>query len=185
MKITGIAQPTQPWYDRTSLPAGDMVFLAMRALRFYQATQVVTGLKPGWDQSLVKAAIELDLPFTVVLPYPGYELAWNRSVRIAASDLLVRARRVEYITGCSENDAAAGAWKEAHYRRVDQADLLMALWDFRFAGETYQVMNYALQTGKEVVNLWQDWDRLARLKRRPANQLQGKCTTGAQVYDNK
>ncbi len=181
MKITGIAQPTQTWYDRTNLPSGDMVFLAMRALRTYRATGLITSLTPGWDQALVKAAIELDLPYTVAVPYPGFDQSWDRVARISSSSLLARAYRVVNVMDCEGSEA----WMETHCWRVDQADLVLALWDYRFSGETYQVMSYALNTGKQVTNLWQDWEHLASLKRRPAGSMQGRRATGAQVYESK
>lgn len=182
MIVTGIAHAPRRLNERTSLPSGEMVYLAKRALRLYRATRLITSLSPGWEQALAKAALELDLPITVAIPYPGRDQNWDRAARTSYLSLLTRADEVVRI--CDEPDEEAEM--EGHRWRVDESDLVLSLWDYEFSGETYEVMTFALQTGKTVVNLWQDWDHLVKMRLRPAyQQPPAHHSRGAQVFDSQ
>jgi hypothetical protein len=72
---------------------------------------------------------------------------------------------------------------EGHFWRVDRSELVLALWDYDFQGDTFQTMGYGLKGGRTVVNLWNDWTHLYSLRRaRPAVFIQNK-KIGAQVFE--
>ena len=181
MKITGIAHAPQRLMERTNLPSGDMVFLAKRALRLYKVTYLFTSLTPGWEQALVKAALELGIPYTVAIPYPDYDIAWDRPVRISASGLMARAASIQQVSACEGREALM----ETHCWRVDRSDLLLALWNYDFYGETYDIMNYAMKCNRQVVNLWQDWEHMAKMRRQVSRDDWDVHRRGAQVYESK
>jgi hypothetical protein len=181
MIVTGIAHPPVRLHERSNLPSTELVYLAMRALRQYHATRLITSLAWGWEQALANAAIEMEIPYTVAIPYPGREVEWQREPRIRYYDLLARAAEVYRVADCYSNTAVM----EGHCWRVDRADLVLALWDYEFTGDTFSTIRYALQAGKKVQNLWQDWDALYVLRKPVFSFSLQKSRTGAQVYNRK
>jgi hypothetical protein len=181
MIVTGIAHPPERLRERSPLPSIELVYLAAQALKMYPATHLITSLAPGWEQALAKATLELGIPYTVALPYPGRDSGWPRPTRLLYLDLLARAGEVYMVSdACDEN-----AVLEGHRWRVDRAGLVLALWDYDFQGVTFQVVDYALCSGRQVTNLWQDWQRLFSLRKaRPAVQVQ-KRAIGAQVFESR
>jgi uncharacterized phage-like protein YoqJ len=159
-----------------------LVYLAKRGLKAYKATHLVTSLSPGWEQALVKAALELKLPFTVAIPYPGRDSEWDHELRVQYLGLLARADEVYRISECYTETAML----EAHLWRVDHSDSVLALWDYDFDCTTFQVIEAGLKSGKEVVNLWQDWYHLYSMRRRaPQDYAPQPKRNGAQIFDNK
>jgi hypothetical protein len=181
MIITGIAHPPVRLHERSNLPSTELVYLAMRALREYGATQLLTSLAWGWEQALASAAIEMEIPFTVAIPYPGREVEWQREPRIRYYDLLARASEVYRVNDCYSDTSIM----EGHQWRVQRAGLVLALWDYEFAGDTFSTIKYALQAGKKVVNLWQDWEALTNLRRPVFSFSLQRSRTGAQVFNRK
>lgn len=180
MIVTGIAPPPQHLHDRSYLPSSELVYLAIKALGDYQATHLITSLALGWEQALAKAAIELEIPYTVAIPYPGRDADWKRDARVLYLDLLARSAEVYQVSDvCSDT-----ALLEGHCWRVDRAGLLLSLWEYEFQGDVYAVMNYAMQIERTVVNLWEDWYRLYHLRRRTRSFTPLK-KVGARVFERK
>jgi hypothetical protein len=180
MIITGIASSPQFLFERSNLASPELVYLAKRALAEYGATRLITSLSPGWEQALAKAAIELEIPYTVAIPYPGRDLEWKRELRIHYLDLLARASEVYQVAEfCNET-----ALIESHLWRMERSDLMLALWDYEFEGEVFSIMSFALKNGKQVANLWEDWKHLYSL-RRPQVTFVAQKRVGAQVYQRK
>lgn len=177
MILTGVAPDPRQIHDRGELPSGELVYLAKMALKSCEATCLITSLTPGWEQALAKAAIELDIPFIVALPYPGRDTEWERDLRNLYVQLLAQAEEVFMVCDHPGREAEmeANAW------RVDRSDRVVALWEYEFCGETFQTMNYALNNGKEVINLWEDWAHLYKLRRQRQTVVTAR-KRGAQVY---
>ncbi len=178
MIITGIAHPPARLYEKSPLPSTELVYLAAKALKKYKAGHLVTSLSPGWEQALAKAALELDVPFTVAIPYPGRDNVLKKDSLVLYYELLAKAEEVFQIsdTYCDTAVMECNCW------RVDRADALLALWDYEFFGETFQVIDYALKNNKEVVNLWKDWEHLYGLRRKDKSAYTPKKRSGAQVF---
>jgi hypothetical protein len=181
MIATGIAHPPIRLHERSDIPSAELVYLATMALKTYGATHLITSLAQGWEQALTKAAIELKIPYTAAIPFPGRDAGWKREARLLYLDLLARAGDVYRI--CDE--WSESAVMEGHFWRVDRAELLLGLWDFEFQGDTFQTMSYGLKSGVTVVNLWNDWSHLYNLRRtRPVVSIRnGKV--GAQVFESQ
>ena len=181
MIATGIAPAPERLYERSRLPSPELVYLAAAALKNYRVSHLVTSLAPGWEQALAKAAIELGIPFSIAIPYPGRDLEWEREPRVLYLDLLARAADV--IRVCDEY-SEAGIMK-GHVWRIDRSRLVLALWEFDFQGEIFLALQYALRVGREVANLWNDWQHLYSLRRsRPQVSIQRR-NIGAQVFEGK
>jgi hypothetical protein len=155
MIITGIAHPPSRLREKKEIPSLELSFLALRALQEYPATRLVTNLTPGWEQALAKAAIELDIPYTVNVPFPRLVSFWQPEAERLYRELLAGAAETRNI-----QDPPGGS-----HGRVSQADLILALWDYEFQGEVFMLVEEALRLGKQVANLWPDWEALLSLKK--------------------
>lgn len=138
------------WYARESIVA-------------WQPDLVISGMALGWDQAVALAAIDLGLPFMAILPFEGMESRWEPDTRAefkwirerAASELVMRPAY------CPES------YDERNEAMVDRADVMLALWDGRKGGGTFNCLRYAVGQRKRIVQLWQGWqDRSAPIARR-------------------
>jgi hypothetical protein len=181
MIVTGIANPPNLLHEKTNLPSLELIFLASQALRKYEVTHLITSLSPGWEQALAEAANEVEIPYTVALPYSGRDQAWKGEARIRYYDLLTRAYEVYQVSDIySEN-----AMLECHYWMVERVDLILTLWSFEFSGETFMVIDYGIKKGIKVTNLWRDWEALYTLKRNNRVKTGSTRRGGAQVFETK
>ncbi|MGE5223127.1 MAG: hypothetical protein ACM3PY_11870 [Omnitrophica WOR_2 bacterium] len=183
MIVTGIAHDPTRLNERGYLPSTELVYLASKALRAYQVKKLITSLNPGWDQALAKAAQELKIPYVVAIPYPGRDGGLKRDAQVLYYDLLARSDEVFRIS----EEYCDSAMLDCHCWRVDESDLVMALWDYEFEGETFDVIDYALKHGKEVANLWKDWSNLYTLRNNPdtikvSSPDHPKASRGARIY---
>jgi hypothetical protein len=181
MIITGIAHNPKRLHETSEQPSTELVYLAARALEKYQATSLVTSLSYGWDAALVKAAVEMKIPFTVAIPYPGRDTNMTREDMVIYYDLLSRAEDVYRI-----NDTYCDtAVYECYCWCVDHSDQVLALWDYEFTGEIFQVIDYSIKHDKRVINLWEDWSQLYTLRKDTGPELTRQPVRGAQVYKGK
>jgi len=181
VKITGIAHPPEWLHERSNTASPELVFLAKKALKEYCATHLITSLAFGWEQALAKAANELKIPFTVALPFPGRDLEWNKEDRGVYYEMLAKAAEVYQVSDCYSENAIL----ESHFWRVDRADIILALWDYEFRGNTFNTIDYGLKLGKEVVNLWKDWYSLYHLRKMYPSSYTRPNKRGAQIFEGK
>jgi uncharacterized phage-like protein YoqJ len=176
--ITGIAHPPGRLYEKSSIPSNELVYLASKAIIEYKATGLITSLEPGWEQALTKAAVELKIPFTIAIPYPGRDAEWSKESRIQYYELLSRADQVYQI-----NDQFDEANRhEAHQWQIDRADIVLALWNYEFSGYVFEILDYALAKDVQVRNLWQDWRSLFELRKSQRTTYVTNKREGAQVF---
>ncbi len=179
MIVTGISHAPARLHERTYLPSTELVYLATKALREYKAKHLVTSLSLGWEQALAKAAVELKVPFTVAIPYPGRDRVLRRDAQALYHELLSKADEVYQVS--EEYDDSS--MYEAHCWRVDCSDQVIALWDYEFRGDCFDVIKYALDHDRTVTNLWEDWRHLYMLRKNQTTYTSyGDRTRGAQVY---
>jgi uncharacterized phage-like protein YoqJ len=181
VNVTGVALPVELLHERSLVPTNELVYLADKVLRQYHATKLITSLEPGWEQALAKAAIELQVPLTVALPYPGRDRDWKKEVRVVYYELLSRAAEVFQISDSSSPTALL----ECHFWQTDQSVLVLALWDFDFHGETYAAVKYAVNKGVTVSNHWQDWQALYTLRKETHASVVYRKPKGAQVFNSE
>jgi hypothetical protein len=180
MIVTGIAHPPSRLHEKKQQPSLELDLLAVRALQAYPATRLVTTLAPGWEQALAKAALELEIPFAVTIPFPKPGLTWQLEARKLYQKLLAQAGEARTVIQRSSPPVLPGD----HAWRIDQADLILALWDYEFQGEAFAAIDYALKAGKKVVNLWQDWEAMLSL-RKVYGLAYAPRRNGAQVYESR
>lgn len=180
MIITGIAHPPARIHEKTQIPSIDLGHFGYLALKQYRVERLVTSLAPGWEQALARAARESEIPYTVAIPYSGHESGWEKKARLVFEELIEQAAAVVTISGGSHPDARLKCYRW----QVNQADLVLSLWDYDFSSEVFGMIAYALRGGKQVANLWEDWNIVYNLRRRQARQLTPR-RSGAQVFEVK
>jgi hypothetical protein len=132
--------------------------------------EAFSALAAGADQLFADLALRSGVPVTAVIPGMDYERHLGGRESRAAFRRLVRAcsARVDLPLERTPEDAyaAAGRWI------VDQADLLIAVWDgepARGPGGTGEVVAYANRVGVPVRVLWCPGARRPRPDRRAPN----------------
>lgn len=116
--------------------------------------QGLTCLADGADQLFANKLIQVQIPFTAVIPCSNYEDAF--SSRAAAEHyrkLLARAAAIDQL----QYDAPSSeAFMEAGKRVVDRCDVLLAVWDGEDSagyGGTADVVSYAKRRKTPVYQL--------------------------------
>lgn len=133
------------------------------ALRRHKPDVVIAGGALGWDQALAWAALDLDLPLRLVLPFRGMESRWEPDMRAEFKRMVALAKDVEYLG----EDFDPDLYQARNVRMVDQAKGVLALWDGRKSGGTFNCLKYAHTQEKRVFQLWQEWDDWWPRKSRP------------------
>jgi uncharacterized phage-like protein YoqJ len=177
MIVTGFAHSPERLQERSLLPSNELVYLASKALKTYQATRLITSLELGWEQALAKAAVELKIPFVVSFPFPGRDKDWSQENRVLYYELLSRAAELYQVN----DEYSETALRECRAWQTEQADLILTLWDYEFEGDVYHAIHSALQQEVEVNNLWQDWLSLRQLRKKTVPEYASR-RKGAQVY---
>lgn len=120
-----------------------------------QPERVISGGALGWDQALARAARRLNIPYTMALPFPGFEDRWPNDSKLALHGLMATAADTVFV-----KDGPYAAWKMQDRNKwmVDHCDTVLALWDGS-AGGTGNCIAYANKVGKPIVNLWEMYAR--------------------------
>lgn len=116
---------------------------------------VISGGALGWDQALAAAALDLNIPTTLALPFLGFENRWPRDSQFQLEGLMYRAAHVQYI--CAEGYAGWKMQKRNEWM-VDNSDKVLALWDGSTGG-TGNCVAYANKVNKPIINLWSEWSK--------------------------
>jgi uncharacterized phage-like protein YoqJ len=120
-----------------------------------QPTAFIQGMAEGADLLAGKIAIDMGIPVISAMPWPTH----YKSVDADWLDLYrwVRDHSVE-VYPVTEVDDYPGPWvyHKRNYWMVDEADKVLAWWDGREGGGTYQTVKYANKKNKVVVNAYSD-----------------------------
>lgn len=115
-------------------------------------TRIISGGALGWDQALADAALRLNLPLTLALPFEGFESKWPRESQEYLHSLMNPAD-VVYVC---EPGYAPWKMQERNMWMVDNCDTILALWDGSDGG-TANCVRYAESIGKPIINLWENY----------------------------
>jgi len=117
--------------------------------------KVITGMALGWDQSVARVCVALDIPFLAAIPFAGQERLWPDASKQVYNTLLRQA--IEVVTVC-EGSYTSHKMQKRNEWMVDHADVLLALWNGTTGG-TRNCVHYAERKQVEVVRLWDDWQK--------------------------
>lgn len=128
--------------------------LARNYLAENKPDTVISGMALGWDQALALAAFKEGIEVWAYIPFKGQESIWPATAKTLYAYILARCSFVRYI---SEPGFAAWKMQARNGAMVDDADLVLALWNGS-SGGTKNCIDYALSKGKPVVNLWPQYE---------------------------
>ncbi len=123
----------------------------------------VTGGAIGFDQWVAQECVARDIPFELILPCSPILLGarWQRSDRLALSELCERAASVQvlrdHLTPIEMTPAIYHARNNAIVRT---SDCLVAFWDRRETGGTWQTIKRAWGQRKSVFNVFSGFERV-------------------------
>jgi len=124
----------------------------------------VSSAASGADTLFVEAVLGLEIPWTLLLPFPAEEFrldfepaAWRRVER-----LLSRAERTEIEPPAASRDEA---YWQCGKRGVDLSEVLLAVWNGRPAagrGGTADIVDYARSQAKPIIRIDADSGEIVR-----------------------
>ncbi len=132
----------------------ELRLFARMVLRRHGPSLVIAGGALGWDQALAWATLDLELPLRLVLPFRGMENRWEPDVRAEFRKMVEKATTTEYLGESYDPDL----YQARNVRMVDESQAVLALWDGRKSGGTFNCLRYVHATDRPVHQLWQEWD---------------------------
>jgi len=123
-----------------------------------KVSKVIVGMALGWDQAAALAAIDNGIPVSAYIPFKGQERRWPKSSQEFYNNLLSKCSEVKIIS-------TGGYSPEKMLIRnraiVDDCNELIALYNGKESGGTFQCLNYAksLRT-KIILNLYAEYDKI-------------------------
>lgn len=130
-----------------------MTDLAKQALVATEANLVISGGALGWDMAIARAAYSLQIPYLVYVPFKGQESKWGELDQSRYRSMLSKAQKVVTV---SEGAYSAQAMQKRNEAMVDDCETLLALWDGKERGGTWNCIQYARNKPdtRVIVNLW-------------------------------
>lgn len=116
---------------------------------------IISGMATGWDQGIARAAINLGLPLLAAVPFEGMESKWPESGQKEYKDILSKAAKVHIV--CEGGYEAKKFYLRDKYM-VDNADIILALYNGAEKGGTAITVKYAEEVKKPITNCWNDWE---------------------------
>lgn len=115
---------------------------------------VISGMALGWDVAVAVAALQRSIEWWAYVPFKGQESKWPTAAQRTYKALLARASAVHIVC-----DGGYAPWKmqRRNEAMVQHATHVLALWNGDEFGGTWNCVNYALRTGKPVINAWDKW----------------------------
>jgi len=111
--------------------------------------KIISGMAQGWDTALALAAIELDLPLIAAIPCVCQASRWTGQSK-EIYDFILSEVDEEYVLS---ETYTAWCMNNRNYWMVDRCDEVMAYWNRKKKGGTYNCVTYAKKKGVTVVNL--------------------------------
>jgi uncharacterized phage-like protein YoqJ len=143
---------------------------------------VITGMALGYDQSLAVAALEADMHVVAAVPFAGQEKAWRPESQREYHALLDRIRE----GGGEVHVISPGGYSPAKMQArnvwmVDRAHIMLAL-DSGRRGGTANCLEYAKERGREIVNVWRDYEsRVSQNRELPVRRVPVEPARGQQT----
>jgi len=118
-------------------------------------TEFISGMAIGADQLFANAVIELKragYPITLVaaVPFQGQENNWPEYTRVKFRNILSCADKVQIV---SPGGYEARKMQIRNCWMVDNSDIVLAVWDGKKEGGTWNCISYAVSKNKVMVNL--------------------------------
>jgi len=125
---------------------------------------VVTGGATGFDQWMARECVVRRIPFELVLPCQPelFSAFWRMENRMMLAELARRAVDVQVIyQDLTPSEVTPAIYHARNAAIVKMTDWLVAFWDGRQHGGTWQTIARALAEGKPVFNAFTGFEPLA------------------------
>jgi uncharacterized phage-like protein YoqJ len=129
-----------------------LVKFAKEKLQEAKPGHCITGMALGWDTAVAIACVDLGIPWTAAVPFPGQQSIWPLDDQVRWTELIRKATVVEFV---SEEYSVSNLQKRNEWM-VDHGDYVIALHDGSTGG-TYNCIKYAKKVKKPVINWWADY----------------------------
>lgn len=135
----------------------DRLYLyAKNILVAYQPVKLISGMALGWDQALVEAALDLDIPYVAAVPFLGQEYRWPDGAQERYRHLMRLAADVVVV---SMGSYSAEKMQVRNEWMVDNSQGVLALWNGT-PGGTANCVRYAKKVSKPIFNVWPGWEEV-------------------------
>ena len=111
--------------------------------------KIISGGAQGWDTAIALAAIELELPLIVAIPCANQASRWTGQSR-EIYDFILSEADEKYVLS---DKYTAWCMHNRNYWMVDRCDEVLAYWNRKKKGGTYNCVTYAKKKGVAVINL--------------------------------
>lgn len=108
-----------------------------------------SGMAIGVDMWGAEAVLDHSLRLVAAVPFPGQDSKWPPDTRIRYLELLGMADRVEVV----EDEFSYAAFQRRNEWMVDHVDAVVAVWDGREDGGTWNCVEYAREQDVEIIRV--------------------------------
>ena len=129
---------------------------------------LVSGAALGVDIEAIQAAVDLNIPFIAGIPFRNQDAKWQPKNQKKYKELLNYAKQVVYIDELTDSQYLVKNSKPGLFNpyklllrnnwMIDQCTEVLALFNEKPEGGTYQAVKYAESKGLTVTNLWSEYE---------------------------
>ena len=124
-----------------------------RLIEKMQPSWGITGMALGVDTWYAEACLRAGVPFHAYVPFTGQEQRWRADDKTRYWQLLEKAEVVQVICDPPVTDQdAIQAMFARNEAMVDDAEVLIAVWNGKRSGGTFGCYNYALKKDRPIVH---------------------------------
>lgn len=113
-------------------------------------TMLISGMALGVDMLFAEIAIERNIDLLAAIPCKEQEKVWPQKSQDRYNQILQYDNCSKVYV--SENYSGWAMQKRNQYM-IDKADLVIAVWDGSASGGTYNAVQYAKNTKKEIITI--------------------------------
>ena len=112
--------------------------------------EVISGMVLGADQIFTKVALDLKIPLLAYVPFQGQECVWSPPMQQEYHRLLSQAKHVLVV---SEGPYSAEKMFIRNNEMVNNADLVIAVWNGIKKGGTFYTVKRAMDKHRPVIQM--------------------------------
>lgn len=127
--------------------------LAKASLIKFSPERVISPMNLGWETAIATAAIRLDIPLTVVMPYDDQESHWTFEQQRKFSAIVCDSTNIVRV---SSGSYSSNKMKRCNRFIVDNSNQMLVLWNGS-PGHTANSIEYAHVCELKIVNTWNSW----------------------------
>lgn len=129
---------------------------------------LISGAALGFDLACMQACLNLGIPFVAAVPFRNQDAKWSAKQQLVYRQQLTKAKEVIYVDELtdplylvkSSNPGLYNPYKLLLRNNwmIDQCTEVLALWNGKSEGGTYQAVKYAESKGLTITNLWSEYE---------------------------